>query len=385
MIANRKGFRPYARVAAVALFFASTLLAPGVEVSASGVRLLGANEVVSIDVSCGTGATTCPAGLAPGAVARQTALRGINARGDVVGFYFDTADRQHGFVRQDGLDTTIDFPLAGVRATIANGINAQGEIVGQYLLPINPDVAESSPLYCPQNLPNGNANPACIKGFHYRRGVYTTVMFAGHPGAIPQRITSEGDIHGCLHGHDLGMSMFGATWRRSFGPMGSSYITEAYSLLPNGGERSDSMEVPMSMNNGGTLNGHSIGGLFVDMDGQQRGYLVRNGVFEPYDASDETLTANLTAIWDMNPQGHFVGTFRGSGEVVGRRHGFVDRGDGSERIAFDVTTTDASGNTVTAFATLAFGINPDGFIVGQYTLASGGALHGFVAAPLSSK
>ena len=39
--------------------------------------------------------------------------------------------------------------------------------------------------------------------------------------------------------------------------------------------------------------------------------------------------------------------------------------------------------TVTAFATIAFGINPDGFIVGQYILAAGGTPHGFVAAPLS--
>jgi hypothetical protein len=38
---------------------------------------------------------------------------------------------------------------------------------------------------------------------------------------------------------------------------------------------------------------------------------------------------------------------------------------------------------LTALATAAFGINPDGFIVGQYLLASGGALHGFIAAPLS--
>jgi hypothetical protein len=384
MIANRKGFRPYAGVVAVGLFL-STYLAAAVEVSASGVRLLGGNEAASIDVSCDAGATTCPTGLAPGGVARQTSLRGINARGDIAGFYVDSAGRQHGFLRHDGLYTTIDFPLAGVRSTTANGINAQGEIVGQYVLPVNPDVDEDSPLYCPQNLPNGNPNPACIKGFHFGRNAYTTIMFSGHPGAIPQRITSNGEIHGCLHDHDLGMSMYGATWRRSFGSKGSVYITDAYSLMPNGGELSDSMDVPMSMNNAGTLNGHSIVGLFTDMSGQPRGYLVRNGVFEPYDASDETVTANLTSIWDMNPQGHFVGTFRAEGEVAGRRHGFVDRGDGSERIAFDVTVTDASGNIVTAFATVAFGINPEGFIVGQYTLVAGGTPHGFVAAPLSGK
>jgi hypothetical protein len=383
MIANRRGFRPYGGVVAGGLFLSSTFFAAADEVSTSGVRLLGGREVVSIDVSCDAGANTCPTGLAPGGVARQTSVRGINPQGDIVGFYVDSAGRQHGFVRQDGRYTTIDFPIAGLRGMVANGINAQGEIVGQYLLPINPDVDESSPLYCPQNLPNGNANPACIKGFHYRRGEYTTVMFSGHPGAIPQRITSEGDIHGCLHDHDLGMSMYGATWRRSFGPKGSAYISDAYSLMPNGGELSDSMDVPMSMNNAGTLNGHSVVGLFTDMGGQQRGYVVRSGVLEPYDASDETVTANLTAIWDMNPQGHFVGTFRGQGEAAGRRHGFVDRGDGSTRIAFDVTIPDPSGNPVTAFATIAFGINPDGFIVGQYILATGGTPHGFLAAPLS--
>jgi len=385
MIPNPKGFRLYASIVAVGLFLPSPFLAAGVEVPTSGVSFVGGNEVVSFDVSCPTGATTCPAGLTPGGVARQTSARGINAGGDIVGFYVDSAGRQRGFLLHDGLYTTIDFPLAGVRATIANGINAQGEIVGQYVLPINPDVAESSRLYCPQNLANGNANPACIKGFHFWRTEYTTVMFSGHPGAIPQRITSNGDIHGCIHDHDLGMSMYGATWRRSFGSKGSVYITDAYSLLPNGGELSDSMDVPMSMNNAGTLNGHSIVGLFTDMGGQQRGYVVRNGVLEPYDASDETVTANLTSIWDMNPQGHFVGTYRAVGEVAGRRHGFVDRGDGSERISFDVTITDTAGNTVTAFATIAFGINPEGFIVGQYAMVAGGPLRGFIAAPLSGK
>ena len=383
MIANRKGFRTYGPAIAVGLFLSSTFFAAADDVSSSGVRLLGGAEVVSVDVSCAAEATTCPTGLAPGAVARQTALRGINPRGDIVGFYVDTGGRQHGFVRQDGLYTTIDFPLASLRGMVANGINAQGEIVGQYLLPINPDVDESSPLYCPQNLPNGNANPACIKGFHYRDGEYTTVTFSGHPGAIPQRITSNGEIHGCLHDHDLGMSMYGATWRRSFGPKGAVYISDAYSLMPNGGELTGPMDVPMSMNNGGTLNGHSIVGLFTDMLGQQRGYVVRSGVFEEYSASDVKLPANLTAIWDMNPQGHFVGTFRGQGEAAGRRHGFLDRDDGSPRIAFDVTVPDGSGNTLTAFTTAAFGINPDGFIVGQYALTNGGTLHGFLAAPLS--
>jgi hypothetical protein len=38
-----------------------------------------------------------------------------------------------------------------------------------------------------------------------------------------------------------------------------------------------------------------------------------------------------------------------------------------------------------AFATNAFGINPDAVIVGQYSLVSGGPTHGFVAFPAAGK
>ena len=34
-----------------------------------------------------------------------------------------------------------------------------------------------------------------------------------------------------------------------------------------------------------------------------------------------------------------------------------------------------------AFATIAYGLNPDGVIVGQYSLTNGGTPHGFVAMP----
>ena len=89
---------------------------------------------VSVDVRCPStaDASACPAGLAPGQVAAQTGGRGINARGDIVGFYVaTTGGRQRGFLLRKGQFTTVDFPVAGVRATFANGINARGEIVGQ--------------------------------------------------------------------------------------------------------------------------------------------------------------------------------------------------------------------------------------------------------------
>jgi uncharacterized membrane protein len=352
--------------------------------SISGLLLIAAPafgqqyRYIPFDVSCDTVATSCPAGLSPGSAARQTSARGINARGDIVGFYVDTAGVQHGFVLEHGTFTTIDFPVSGVRGTVANGINAQGEIVGQYLLPISPNVPADSPLYCPNNLSPTNANPACIKGFHYRHGIYSTVMFPGHPGAIAQRITSDGEIYGCLHDHDLGTSMFGAAWTRSFGTKGSVEISATVSLLDNGGELSDPMGVSMSMNNGATVGGQTIVGLLMDMGNQQHGYLVRNGMLETYDPSG----ANLTAIWDMNPSQRFVGTYRKTGEPATKRHGFVQYADGSASADLDVTFIDASGTTVTAFSTIAFGISPSGVIVGQYALVSGGAPRGFVAVPI---
>jgi probable HAF family extracellular repeat protein len=337
----------------------------------------------TIDVSCGAAAASCPAGLVAGGVARQTGPRGVNAQGDIVGTYVDGAGAQHGFLLQDGTFTSFDFPVAGVRATLANGINPQGEIVGQYTLPINPNVPEDSPLYCPNNLNPTTPDPACIKAFHYRQGHYSTVMFPGHPGAIAQRITPDGDIYGCLHDHDLGMSMFGAAWTRSSGAKAAVSVTDTFSLSDNGGELSDPMGVPMSMNNGATPGGaHTIVGFAVDMGGQQHGYVVEEGMIRTYDPTSDT---NLTAIWDMNPSQQFVGAYRKAGEPAAKRHGFLQSSNGTPVVTLDVSLTDAAGNTVMAFATNAFGINPDAVIVGQYSLVSGGPTHGFVAFPAAGK
>jgi uncharacterized membrane protein len=337
---------------------------------------------VPIDVHCPetAAASACPAGLAPGQVAAQTSARGVNSHGDIVGSYV-VGGRQHGFLLTRGQFISLDVPVPGVRATIANGINARGEIVGQYTAPVhdssNPP-PQNSPLYCPSA---GSA--ACIKGFYYWSGQFSTVMFPTtvdengelhhHPGAIAQRITADGDIYGCVHDHDLGPSMYGAAWTRS----------GTFSLLSNGGQLADAMDIPMSMNNGGTPGGgQTIVGLFVDMSNQQHGYVVRNGMLAPYDPDG----ANLTAIWDINPSHQFVGTFRYSGEPPAKRHGFLQNADSLAPITLDFTCEEPTGcagaplGTV-AFATIAFGVNSGGVVVGQYTLVSGGAVHGFVAIP----
>jgi probable HAF family extracellular repeat protein len=351
---------------------------------------------IPIDVQCAPGvdASACPAGLVPGQVAAQTSARGINAKGEVVGFYV-AGGKQHGFLLSGGQYTSLDFPVPDVRSTFANGINARAEIVGQYLLPVRvkdadgTDLPEDSPLYCPPNLPSppnppNTPDPACTKGFHYWRGTFSTVMFPAtvdengqqrkHPGFIAQRITPDGDIYGCLHDHDLGMSMFGAALTRS----------GAFSLTFAGGELSDPMAIPMSMNNGASPGrAGAIVGLFVDMFNRQHGYVVRGGVFKHY---DPTLATTLTSIWDINTSQQFVGTYRESGELPTRRHGFLQNPDDTPATTLDFTCQEAAGcagaplGTV-AFATIAFGINPAGVIVGQYLLVNNGAAHAFIAIP----
>jgi probable HAF family extracellular repeat protein len=338
---------------------------------------------LTVDVQClpTAAAATCPAGLAPGQTAAQTAAKGINARGDIVGLYV-AGGRTHGFLLADGQYTTLDFPVPGVRATIANGINARGEIVGQYTLPVhdvNNPPPDDSPLYCPSA-----SDPACIKGFHYWHGVFSTVMFPAtvdengqmhtHPGAIAQRITADGDIYGCVHDHDLTGSMYGAAWTNA----------GTFSLMLNGGELSDAMAVPMSMNNSATAGtGRVTVGHFMDMANQQRGYVVRDGMLESY---DPTATTNLTAIEDITPSQRFVGVYRETGELPAKRHGFLQPADGSTPITINFICQDPNGcagqpQGTVAFATSAFGINPAGVIVGFYSIVNGGTPHGFVAIP----
>jgi hypothetical protein len=334
----------------------------GLAQALSGLLLFSAGsaaqsfQITSIDVPC----SACPGGIAS-----ATSAQGINPAGDIVGAYVDAAGRQHGFLLSHGQFTTIDVPedlpsVAGT--TTAAAINPSGDIVGNYKAPVNTAVAFGSPDYCTP------AHPAtCTKGFLYSRGKFSRVLFplpsgGYHPGAVPRRITPDGNIYGCLHDDDLGMSMFGAVWTR----LGD------FNLTAGGGELASSEPlaatgVPMSMNNGATPDGHTVVGHWTDMmtPGHTHGFIVQNGDFHVYDVPGSA----ATVIWDINPAGAFVGFYRDT-----RNHGFLQLPDGSPPIAID--PPDSVGAQ-------AFGINPGGVIVGQYTDA-GHHLHGFLAVPMVS-
>lgn len=303
-----------------------------------------------------------PCSACPGGIALRTQPVGINAAGEVVGGFTDARGGAHGFLLSRGQFTTVDVPgsmvgVAGTLPTSANGINPSGDIVGNFTAPYNPPVSTAAALndarYCP-----AAGSPACIKGFLYSHGTFSLILFPGHPGAIPEHISSNGTISGCLHDYDLMGSMFGAVWSRS----GDANLTAG------GGELIDAtMSFPSSMNNGVAENTVMVG-LYDDMNtpSHRHGFIVQNGDFRSYDFPSATVS--LTAIWDINAGGQFVGTYvDGTG-----RHGFVQNPDGSAAIQLNVP---GGANTV------ANGVNPEGMIVGTYTVS--GRIHGFLAIPPS--
>jgi uncharacterized membrane protein len=249
-----------------------------------------------------------------------TTPNGINQRGEVVGAYTDSSNRTHGFVKIGELFRSIDFP--GALLTQARGINPAGEIVGAYRLPGEP--------------------PVNIHGYLLTRGgEFRRVDFPGHINTIPQRILPDETILGCYHDTDTMGTMHG--------------------IVVQGTEFNE-FATPASMHNGATPSGKTIVGLYTDMMGRGRAYLLKgDGEFIPFDVPGSTFTAG----WDINPKRQAVGVYQ---DAAGRFHGFVvDR-------HWNFETIDYPGAT----ATRAFGINARGDVVGSY-VDSANRTHGFLA------
>lgn len=261
---------------------------------------------VSVDVPCSAfpSGAVCPVS----GYAVATVANGIDPGGDIVGSYTDGSNKSHGFLLSDGQFSTIDVDFPWAAFTIgAYGISSGGDIVGRYRAKPNTTADPDSAQYC-----DGTA--ACIKGFLYHGGKFSTVLYPGHPGAFAQRITPGGNIYGCLHDHDTGNSMFGAAWLRS----------GDISLIAGEGELADpTFGLPMSMDNGATPDGSIVVGQYTDMatPSHTHGFVVQNGVLQQppagaacYDVSGtpcyDVPFSTVTYIWDINPGQQFVGWIR---------------------------------------------------------------------------
>jgi hypothetical protein len=156
----------------------------------------------------------------------------------------------------------------------------------------------------------------------------------------------NGTILGCYHGNDMAASMFGM-WIR--------------------GAETDAIPQSASMSNGATPDLRVIAGLFTDLTEPAPraswGYVVEDGVFTRFRVPG----SNLTAVWDVGPDGDLVGVYRNAAGI----HGFL-REDG------DYVSIDYPGATTTR----AFGINARGDIVGAYV--KDGITRGYVASRTGS-
>lgn len=249
----------------------------------------------------------------PGATFTQAF--GINAGGEVVGFYIDATGKQHGFLRSGETFTSIDFP--GAAATDARGISPGGDIVGTYRQAGEPDVNFHSYLLT-------------------RQGEFISVDFPGHISTAAQRILADGTILGCYHDTDQMDTMYGMVASR-----------DGFS----------GFDMATTMHTGATPDGKKIVG-FLNTAGGIHGYLLDGLNFMPFDVPGST----LTQAWDINPSGDIVGLYN----AAGKRHGFL-----AENGQF--TAIDVPGAT----ATRVFGINAGGDVTGRYVDASGKS-HGFV-------
>lgn len=117
--------------------------------------------------------------------ASNTACRGINDQGQIVGVYITfNPFHRHGFLLSEGTFSTIDFPAPGVIGTIARRINDSGQIVGRYV--------DSSNV---------------SHGFLLDQGVFTTIDFPGAKETGTGGINDNGQIVGTYR--DANDNIFG--------------------------------------------------------------------------------------------------------------------------------------------------------------------------------
>jgi hypothetical protein len=301
-------------------------------------------------------ATFSAPGAGTGALEGTVAI-GINASGEVTGFYFATGSVAHGFVRAaDGAIAVFDAPGAGTgknQGTFPIGINASGTIAGWY--------ADSS-----------NAYHGFVRAVN---GAITAfdppgAGMAGHRGANALAINASGQITGSYSDanalfHGFIRSASGAF--TTFEAPGAG--TAAYQ---------DQGTFPMAINSSG-----AVTGFYQGASGGAHGFVrAANGAFSTFQAPDVATSGDYqgTNPTSIDAAGEIAGTYLDS---TAARHGFVRAATGTIT-TFDAPGVDASpcvskGPGTIFCGTGAVGINTAGDIAGTF-LAGSGVLRGFVRA-----
>ncbi|MGX1412797.1 hypothetical protein [Bradyrhizobium elkanii] len=253
-----------------------------------------------------------------------TAATGINATGQIVGWYLVQPGQQHhGFLYSNGDYATLDDPLAGsyytLSGTVANGMNAAGQVVGDY-----------------------GTTTGTIHGFLYSGNAYTTLDDPLATNTYPYDVNATGQIAGSYQDTIVGFYH------------GFLYSAGIYSTLE------DPLAAKGTWGTGINDQGHVVG--YYDTGDLSHGFVYINGT---YTTIDDPLGTYGTWATGINNLDQIVGYYLDDhGD-----HGFVYSGGSFTSIeALSIPS-----------GTQAFGINDSGDIVGQYFDRTGA--HGFLATP----
>ena len=255
----------------------------------------------------------------------STIARGINARGDIIGDYFDADGMAHEFLLHNGVYTDIPNPSNGTIAVRA--INARGDMVGA----LGDEVGGH--------------------GFLLHDGQFTKIDFPGASNTTSHGINNTGDITGeytAKSGAVFGYLLRDGTFHKV-----SIRGTDVTSL--HGAEDS-----------GRVLTGDVV----VSADSSTRGCIWNRGVVQLLDPPGTIFPCSHSRA--INERGDVAGAFmivHMPEECTRPNHGFVLR-----QGQYDVIDPHGSVDT------FVFGINDDGVVVGVFT-DQNGALHGFKATP----
>lgn len=252
---------------------------------------------------------------------------------------------------------------AGARASTAFGINSRGEAVGTFV---------------DQN--------GVQHGFVWKNGEFRSIDVPGARATAARGISPDGDIVGnyslpvdppglgsrgfllTKHGEFVDVHFPGHTWviPQRILPDGSILgcyhdhdQMESMRGVVIGKDGASEIDAFGSMNNGATPDRQLMVGFWFNMmDNQQQGYTIENGVFSSFMVPGST----ATNAWDVNPEGSIVGVYSVGAAV----RGFVKTGETYLTIQYPGST-----------GTRVFGVNPRGDLVGNYVL--GGVTRAFLA------
>ena len=252
-----------------------------------------------------------------------TIVRGINARGDIIGFYVGLDGVGHDFLLRNGAFSNIDYP----GDASARAMNARGDIVGAF----------------------GDASGG--HAFLLRDGKFTKIDYPGASSTIAFGINNTGDI--------TGQYVTASGVVRGFILSNGAFHT----VYVNGGPN---IGVHGAQDNGRVL----IGDVVLTSDQSTRGYRkLSNDVLLLEPPGTIFPCSHARAV---NERGDIAGAFgivNSAAECHAPNHGFVFR-DG----VYDVIDPPGSHDT------FVFGMNDDGIVVGVLT-DQFGHVHGFKARP----